>query len=101
MRMTQEYHVTLYTGPMNEELEAAIDWLERRGIHFETKDIVGSNGARGELIHQTGRAVYPTINVDGRICEGFFEPKWEHLLKRPDPKQGAPDVPARKSHANH
>lgn len=99
--MTQEYHVTLYTGPETPELRKAIDWLERRGIHFEAKDIVGDRGARGELVHHTGRVEYPTINVDGHICEGFFEPKWEHLLKRPDPEQGTDKIPRRQGHANH
>ncbi len=79
-----DYHITLYSGPETAELEAARQFLEQRGIQYEEKNIVESSGARGELLHHTGRAEYPTIRVNGHIVVGFLREKWEHLLS-PDP----------------
>lgn len=75
-----DYHVTLYSGPESAELDRARKFLAERRIQYEEKDVVQSSGARGELMHHTGKAEYPAINVDGHIVVGFFEPKWRHLL---------------------
>ncbi|MGE5673868.1 MAG: glutaredoxin family protein [Mycobacterium leprae] len=75
-----DLHVTLYSGPTNEELALARRFLEERGIQYEEKNVVESTGARGELEHYTGRGDYPSINVDGHVVSGFAPEKWEHLL---------------------
>jgi hypothetical protein len=79
-----DYHVTLYSGPENEEMRAARRFLAARDIQFEEKDIVQSSGARGELYHHTQRADYPALNVDGHLVVGFHEQKWDHLVKEKD-----------------
>lgn len=75
-----DLHVTLYSGPESEEMDAARKFLKNMGVQYEEKSILDS-GARGELIHHTRKFEYPAINVDGHFCSGFFEKKWEHLLK--------------------
>ncbi|HEY3368469.1 MAG TPA: glutaredoxin family protein [Symbiobacteriaceae bacterium] len=80
-----DYHVTLYTGPGNDDdVHKARRFLEERGIQYQEKDVVEHKGGRGELLHHTGRAEYPTINVDGHLVVGFFPEKWEHLVKHND-----------------
>lgn len=76
-----DYHVTLYSGPENVELVEARKFLQQRGIQYEEKDVVQDRGARGELLHHTGRSEYPAINVDGHLVVGFVPEKWGHLLK--------------------
>lgn len=78
--MMADLHVTLYSGPETEELDIARRYLKNLGIQYEEKSILDS-GARGELIHHTRKFEYPAINVDGHFVSGFFEKKWEHLLK--------------------
>ena len=75
-----DFHVTLYSGPDNEEMVAARRFLEQRKIQYEEKNVAFDSGARGELLHRTGKSEYPAIHVDGHIVVGFFEKKWEHLL---------------------
>ena len=78
-----DYHVTLYSGPDNPEMERARRFLADRQVRFEEKNVVTDTGARGELRHHTGRAEYPAINVDGHLVVGFFPEKWDHLLGNP------------------
>jgi glutaredoxin len=75
-----DLHVTLYSGPESEELEAARRFLAARAIQYEEKNIVYDPGARGELRHHTGSQAYPAINVDGHVVVGFQADKWGHLL---------------------
>jgi hypothetical protein len=79
MRMA-DLHVTLYSGPETEELDVARKYLAALGVQYEEKSILDP-GARGELKHHTHRFEYPAINVDGHFVSGFFEEKWNHLLK--------------------
>jgi glutaredoxin len=76
-------HVILYSGPESRELERARHFLADRHIQYEEKNIVEHSGARGELLHHTGKTEYPAINVDGHLVVGFFPEKWDHLLGRP------------------
>jgi|GEM_PF-1772776 len=78
-----DLHVTLYSGPDSEEMHEARRFLEQRRIQFEEKNVAFDTGARGELLHHTGRTDYPAINVDGHLVVGFFPEKWDHLLQTP------------------
>jgi glutaredoxin len=78
--MADDLHVILYSGPETEEMEDARRFLAERGVRYEEKNVVGSSGARGEMLHHMGRMQYPAINVDGHFVPGFFPEKWEHLL---------------------
>lgn len=75
-----DFHVTLYSGPESEEMDRARRFLKERRVQYEEKNVVESSGARGELMHYTGRAEYPAINVDGHVVVGFVPEKWGHLL---------------------
>lgn len=80
-----DFHITLYSGPETEEMNRARLFLESRKLQFEEKNVVEHSGARGELLHHTGRMEYPAINVDGHVVVGFRPEKWEHLLQRGTP----------------
>lgn len=76
-------HVILYSGPDTHEMERARRFLAERRVQYEEKNVVEHSGARGELLHHTGKTEYPAINVEGHLVVGFFPEKWDHLLGNP------------------
>jgi glutaredoxin 3 len=49
----------------------AIDWLDRRGVSYETLNVTRDAAARAEMLRLTGQTKAPSIEVDGQILADF------------------------------
>jgi glutaredoxin 3 len=51
--------------------EQAMDWLNERGISYETINVSGDQKAFDEMIHLSNQTFAPVIEVDGKILADF------------------------------
>jgi glutaredoxin len=49
----------------------AREWLDDRGIAYETLDVIDDAVARREMIHLSGQTLAPVIDVDGKVLADF------------------------------
>jgi glutaredoxin 3 len=80
-------NVRLFIKPFCGWCHEAIDWLEERGIAFETLDVTSDRAARNEMFELTGQTLAPVIDVDGEILADFdtgqLEVFWKKLESSP------------------
>ena len=60
----------------------AIEWLDERGIKYETLDVISDPVARREMYELSGQTLAPTIDVDGEILADFGVDELEEFWKR-------------------
>jgi len=48
-----------------------MDWLNKRGIQYETLDAMTNAKARKEMFALSGQTLAPVIDVDGEILADF------------------------------
>ena len=79
--------VRLFIKPGCGWCDEAIEWLDRRGIPYETLDVTRNAAARQEMRELTGQTLAPSIDVDGHILADFgvdeLEPWWTELEFEP------------------
>jgi glutaredoxin 3 len=79
--------VRLFIKPFCGWCHEAIDWLEDRGIPFETLDVTSDRAARNEMFELTGQTLAPVIEVDGEVLADFdtdqLEVFWKKLESSP------------------
>jgi len=79
--------VRLFIKPYCGWCHEAIDWLEERGIEFETLDVTSNRAARDEMLELSGQTLAPVIEVDGEVLADFdtdqLEVFWKKLEKSP------------------
>jgi len=75
--------VRLFIKPYCGWCDEAMDWLNDRGIKFETLDVTADPVARREMLALSGQTLAPVIDVDGEILADFdtgeLEGFWERL----------------------
>lgn len=49
----------------------AIRWLEKRGVAYETLDVIEDDAAMEEMVRLSGQDLAPVIDVDGRVLADF------------------------------
>ena len=61
----------------------AMEWLEARGIQYETLDVISDRAALKEMVRLSGQTLAPVIEVDGEILADFdtgqLEVFWSEL----------------------
>jgi glutaredoxin len=81
-------HVRLFVKPYCGWCHEAEDWLEKRGIAFETLDVISDPNARREMFRLSGQTLAPVIDVDGEILADFDTGQlaafWKRLEQTPD-----------------
>jgi glutaredoxin 3 len=63
--------VRLFVKPWCGWCQQAEEWLEERGIAYETLDVTSSSSARQEMHDLSGQTLAPVIEVDGEILADF------------------------------
>lgn len=63
--------VRLFIKPYCGWCHEAIDWLNERGIRYETLDVTADAKARKEMFELSGQTLAPVIDVDGEILADF------------------------------
>jgi glutaredoxin len=80
-------YVRLFVKPYCGWCHEAQEWLDDRGIAYETLDVISDSTARREMIHLSGQTLAPVIDVDGEVLADFdtdqLEAFWNQLEKRP------------------
>jgi glutaredoxin 3 len=60
-----------------------MNWLDARGIKYETLDVIGDKEAYDEMVELSGQTLAPVIDVDGKILADFgpdeLEKFWETI----------------------
>jgi glutaredoxin len=63
--------IRLFIKPYCGWCHEAIDWLDDRGIKYETLDVISDPVARREMLALSGQNLAPVIDVDGEILADF------------------------------
>ncbi len=62
---------------------AAQDWLNQRGIQYQTLDVIADSKAMTEMVNLSGQRLAPVIEVEGKILADFGPEElakfWEQL----------------------
>ena len=69
--MTLPQSVRLYIKPYCGWCHEAMDWLDQRGILYETLDVTSDPSAMSEMVTKTNQRLAPVIDVDGAILADF------------------------------
>ncbi len=59
-----------------------MDWLNARGIQYETLDVTSDPAARREMRELSGQTLAPVIEVDGEILADFDTDQLEIFWKQ-------------------
>ena len=77
--------VRLFIKPFCGWCHEAQEWLEARGIPYETLDVIADSAARKEMFQLSGQSLAPVIDVDGEILADFdtgqLENFWEQFTR--------------------
>lgn len=63
--------VRLFIKPGCPWCDEAMDWLNKKGVRYETLDVIRNAAARAEMLKLTGQTKAPSIEVDGKILADF------------------------------
>jgi glutaredoxin len=63
--------VRLFVKPWCGWCDQAEEWLDERGIAYETLDVTAEAAARKEMRELSGQTLAPVIDVDGKILADF------------------------------
>ena len=78
--------IRLFIKPYCGWCHEAIEWLDDRGIKYETLDVISDSAARKEMFQLSGQTLAPVIDVDGEILADFdtgqLERFWRQLEKQ-------------------
>ena len=74
--------VRLFIKPWCGWCHQAIEWLDARGIEYETVDVLADTLARQEMRQLSGQSLAPVIEVDGEILADFDTVQLAEFWKR-------------------
>ena len=64
-------NIRLFIKPRCGWCDKAQDWLDERGIKYETLDVISDSKAMTEMVKLSGQTFAPVIDVDGKILADF------------------------------
>ncbi|MBM3848173.1 MAG: glutaredoxin family protein [Verrucomicrobia bacterium] len=64
-------HIRLFVKPYCGWCQEAQDWLDERGLRYETLDVTSDATARREMHDLSGQTLAPVIEVDGEVLADF------------------------------
>lgn len=77
--------IRLFVKPYCGWCTEAIEWLDARGIEYETLDVISNSAAYREMVQLSHQTLAPVIDVDGEILADFdtrqLEVFWKKLEK--------------------
>jgi glutaredoxin len=74
--------VRLFIKPYCGWCDQAMEWLDTRGVKYETLDVISDARARKEMVQLSGQTLAPVIDVDGEILADFDTEQLEVFWKR-------------------
>lgn len=78
--------VRLFIKPYCGWCHEAADWLDERGVEYETLDVIADPVARREMLQLSGQTLAPVIEVDGEVLADFDTDQlavfWKRLAER-------------------
>jgi glutaredoxin len=74
--------VRLFIKPYCGWCDEAVDWLDAKGVQYETLDVMADAKARKEMVQLSGQTLAPVIDVDGEILADFDTEQLEQFWKR-------------------
>jgi glutaredoxin 3 len=74
--------VRLFIKPYCGWCTEAVEWLDARGVQYETLDVISDAKARKEMLQLSGQTLAPVIDVDGEILADFDTDQLEEFWKR-------------------
>jgi glutaredoxin len=63
--------IRLFIKPFCGWCHEAVDWLDQRGLVYETLDVIADHRARQEMVRLSGQSLAPVIEVDGEVLADF------------------------------
>ncbi len=74
--------VTVYSASWCAFCHAAMEYLDKLGVSYDTKDIESDRSIAEEAIEKSGQMGIPVIDIKGDIIVGFDRPKIDESLKK-------------------
>ena len=74
--------IRLFIKPYCPWCHAAQDWLNARGIQYETLDVISDTHAMTEMVALSHQRLAPVIDVDGIILADFGPDELEKFWKK-------------------
>jgi glutaredoxin len=79
--------IRLFVKPYCGWCHEAIEWLDQRGLPYETLDVIADPAAHAEMVRLSGQTLAPVIEVDGHILADFgtdeLEEWWQQMGFKP------------------
>jgi glutaredoxin len=64
-------NIRLFIKPYCHWCHQAQNWLDQRGVRYETHDVIANRDAMKEMVGLSGQTLAPVIEVGGRILADF------------------------------
>lgn len=81
--------IIVYSIPTCPWCKTVKDWLKKRKLLFEDRDIAESQNKifRDELIEKSGQISVPVIDINGQIIVGFEEEQLKQAIEKAKTKK--------------
>ena len=87
--------IRLFVKPYCGWCRKAVEWLDARGVEYETVDVISDEAAFDEMIRLSRQDLAPVLDVDGQVLADFgpdqladFWSKLEKKHARSEPRRG-------------
>ncbi len=80
MQESQNKKIVIYSSPTCGFCYMVKDYLTKKGIGYEEKDISTDQDALRFVLDKVGQAVTPIVTIDDQIIVGFDRPKIDAAL---------------------
>ncbi|MGI0134429.1 MAG: glutaredoxin family protein [Candidatus Micrarchaeaceae archaeon] len=79
--MQTKHSVIIYTADWCAFCHAAKDYMDKKGIAYEARDVEKEQRFAQEAIQKSGQMGIPVIDIDGTVIVGFDRPKIDAALQ--------------------
>ena len=69
--MSNPNQIRLFIKPYCGWCHEAVQWLDDKGIQYQTLDVIGDQSAMAEMVRLSGQTLAPVIEVDGAVLADF------------------------------
>jgi glutaredoxin-like YruB-family protein len=73
--------VTVYSATWCAFCHAAKDYLDKKGVKYEDRDVESKKEWAEEAQTKSGQTGIPVLDIDGTVIVGFDRPKIDEALK--------------------
>jgi len=63
--------IRLFIKPYCPWCDQARQWLDERGLKYQTLDVIADSKAMTEMVNLSGQRLAPVIDVDGKVLADF------------------------------